>query len=307
MAFTGYATLFSAGHRLAAKIAARWMYSLSDRTVLPAHPAFRYAGSINSSESDTIRQKILGLKSRRMTQIADGAAVVPTTYARTYVDVVIAPYRIATEYTDLAKLTDVDGEEFAIMTIVDDLFQSYNGALLDAAAQLLDTFGTPIGTSGNDNTLANVMTARTTLAANDNEAGSQIYIGHTQAIQDLIANIVSLGGALQYRQDAQGVAVQNASGHNGTYLDIELFGTTRAPTMNAGADVASALLASDAMLWGDGVAPLEDPTQQMLIGPVLVEREREALAGKTTMVGHGHFGIVELDNLRGLTIQSDAP
>jgi hypothetical protein len=302
-----YASLLSDGHRLSQVMAAQWQYLLNDPFRLPAHPAFVYGGRVNMRESNVVRVRRLGLGGRdRMQPRADGAAASVTDIARGYADVTVSPFALARKATDLAKLTDGLGE-FDAALLAEDFFASYEGALVDLVANLLDTFGTPIGTSGSNLTLATFLAGKQVMEVANNR-GPLLFIGHTQAVTDLQNDIATASqGAIQW-QAQSGEFVSRAGGaYKGSFLETEIYQTSRAPSMNAGADVASAFLGAGAIAWADGISPLDFPSDQVYVGPVLMERNRDSLGAETTYVGHANMGVVELDDAAGLTIQSDAP
>jgi len=284
-----------------------WLELLADRNALPSHPALIKLRDANGLGSTTQKIPHVGLFGYdKLASTAENASIANTAFTDASTTVAVARYGKAYESSDLARLTDAAGL-LQPGTMALDAFASYQATLRDVIANLVDDFSQTVGTTTVDATVVNFLDAITTLEVG-NVGGPYLCILHPQQWADIRKDAAtSSGGAIQWNAGSQALlnVMKGAGGYKGNYLGVDVFCTTDVPTANAGADRAGGMFGRGAIAWAEARFPAT-MADQMNIGPLLFEQERNALAGRTAFVTNGGLGASEGIDAAGVSIITDA-
>jgi hypothetical protein len=302
-------TLFAsvADQRVAAVLSREVLSLLAARGSLPSHPALMFAGDVSRSGSGTISIPQVGLGGYDLlSSIADGSAVGNTVITDAVTTLTPARYSKSYEPSDLAKWTDALGI-LDPMAMAQDAVQSWNATMLYLLAQMGSGFSaTPVGTSGADMSVANLLAGRIALEV-ANVQGPYLAILHGQQHGDLtVSAATATGGAIQWRPETQTQIGGFASPNDkGSFLGVDIWATNHVPSANAGADRAGFVFGRGAIVWGTASVQPES-ADQMALGPyILFERDRTAKEGLTAYITHAYMAFSEAIDAAGIGIVTD--
>ena len=275
---------------------------LAEREDILGHPALVYAGAAEGS--NVVRVPQIGLGGYDLLSAGtEGTALSNTALTDASADITVAWYGKSYEQSDLAQMVAANGlldpAAFAM-----DAAVSIAQTLLNLVAGLGDTFSTVVGSTGVDATHQNFIDAITALEINK-APGPYLSLLHPRQWGDLRTDAQSLGGAGQYRADAQGSIAAATGQFGGQLYGVDVFKTSTVPTMNAGADRGGCMFGRGAIAWADAIIPAGD-ANMINMGRGALERVRSGKAGLTAYVSHAYLGVVECIDAAGVTIQTDA-
>lgn len=299
--------------------------SLAERLGVVDTPALRWIPGMQGMPGLTTQHPIVGyLGADRMQDVAEDASVATTQFTKSTFSLTIGRMALARKWSGLNQYTDNIGM-FNPAALADDLVASAGVTISWLLANLSDTFGTALGTSGVDltNTVFLAGIGKLEVA---NNTGPLTFFGHAEALNNLRSDaLTSNAGALQWINARENAALGGAFMGNyvGEYLNVQMIRHTHNVTMNAGADVASALLAPDSVALQFGT-PIANAPGQVVIGggtyqtpqgaqrsvPAIrleISSENNGLSDNTIMTGVMYVGMSEIQDTRGQTFQSDAP
>lgn len=290
---------------LSSAISARYLLMMADRRALPNHPAISagYQGMINDVRSNIIKVPhvgLLGYDDNALT--ADGSSVASTALTDSSSTITVVRYSKAYAASDLARMTA--GGILSVEAFAADAVQTQANRMTDVLCDLIDGFTATGGTSAADLDTSDVVAALATMEVN-NQYGPFMGVLHGQQWGDLQGDIaVAIGGALQFQSATAEMVGLRGEAFKGSWLGVDWFVSNR--VNSDGTDRKGAIFGPNSVLWADGAAPVDDPSQQMLIGgKVLFERSRDGAAGVTQWVQHAYLGM-SFGVQNGLTLGSDA-
>lgn len=276
---------------------------LADRNALPNHPALMMVDLPDGSS--TVKVPHIGLDGYHLlASTGDGSAVTPTQIADGSTTITVARYSKAYTPTDLARLT---GGLLTDMAFARDAVVSASQTLVDIICGLVDDFSNTVGTSGNDATIADFMDAKSQLQLS-NVQGPYLCILHPRQWADIEKEIATdnTNGSIIYDPANPAMLALLGNGYKGKLFGVDVFTSTRVPTANSGADRAGGMFGRGAIMWSHKAPVIDNPNEQVLLGPVLFERQRTALNGLTNFVSHYYVGASEGIDAAGVSIITDA-
>lgn len=294
--------------RLAETLSTQFMLLLADRNWLGNHPALWDAGDISGTGSTVVKIPQIGLDGYDAAAASSGengnSANVALTDAS--ITVTVARQTLARETSGLAQITDPGF--LTSPTWANDAFGAMNARMTNMITALMSGFSSSVGATGVNFSLANLLAAKGTLAANNALDSTPLTILSSVQMHDLMTEIATTsGGAAQFAQASQELIAARGIGFQGSYLALDFFSSNRVPTANSGADYAGGMFTRGAIVTAFGTPYVEDPTQQVAIGGrILFERDRTARTDLTAYVSHFYYGVAEGQDLRGVAIITDA-
>jgi hypothetical protein len=297
----------------ATKLAAMFHLLLADReSSALLHPALMYVGSAgpNSTVIQVPRVGLLGYD--LMTSGTEGTDPGNTALTDGSSNVTVGIREKIYEAGDLARLTAIGGLLDTEM-MAEDMAVTVAQTLIDLLAALATGFSTNVvGSSGVDLTHQDFLDGITLLeVAKAN--GQLMSLLHPTQLGDLRTDALSLGGAVQHRPDAQGIARYAGSLYKGTLYGVDLFTSSHCDTSDGAANVNGMIIAPGAVLWGNGQFVPEPGDSNILDlsipgAPVYgrLERDRNGRAGLTAWVMRTLLGVIEGIDAAGVRVRSDA-
>lgn len=269
---------------------------------LPSHPAIVYGGPIAGRSSKVVTVSHYGHGSDLMSAVAEGTAATNTALTTGSTDITVARLVLQREVGDLAKMTDEHGA-LSPMMLAEDAFLSFNRTLLDLIANVTDGF-TATQTASSTMTLSDHIAAVNKLQT----AGAPtpyLAIYHPKQWGEIQADIATTsGGSVVYDPATPETVRVKGEGYQGTLNGVDIFTTTRVPS--SGGDRKGAIISAGAVCWADGAVAVDDPSNQIALGKVLLERERLPSSALTRYVYTTYLGVAMGVDGRGVTVNSDA-
>ena len=282
--------------------------TLADRGALPNHPALIAVPKLEGLGSTSVQASSIELDGALLlVSTAEITAVSATTIANTAVNLTIAKYAKAHSASGLARLVDSTGTinlaKFAL-----DAVASCSHTLLSIVAALMDNFATIKGASGVNASFQNFLDCITALEI-AKVRGPLLGILHPQQWADVRSDVAAAsGGAIQWNQGSQAmIDAMKGIGAQGNFAGVDVF--TSMHNLDDGTDVFGGIFGRGAIVYGMASPSAVDLTADMTIlgGKIIFERERNALTDLTNYVTTCYMGVVELIDLAGATLRTDAP
>ena len=235
-------------------------------------------------------------------QTADGSSVAVSALSDSSSTITVVRYSKSYAASDLARMTA--GGIVNVQAFAEDAVQTQANRMTDVICDLIDGYTAAGGTTGVDLDVADVVAALATMEV-ANMTGPFMGVLHGQQFGDLQGDIAtSLSGALQFQAATADLVGLRGEAFKGSWLGVDWFVSNR--VNSDGTDRKGGIFGPGAVVWADGMVPVEDPSQQMSIGgKILFERARTAAAGTTAWVQHAYFG-ASIGIQNGLTLGSDA-
>lgn len=279
---------------------------LADRGTFFNHPAIVFLGDIAGQGSTASKIGLVGLDGYdTMAAVATETTAISNT-ALTDASAVCTVARQALQYelSDLARGTESLGVA-SHMRIAQSLVASGGMRLQDMLANLVDNFATTVGTTTLDLTLDDYVDATISLDLLS-VPGPYLAMLHPRQYGDFRNALLSAGGAVQYL-DATAQQIQlNGQGFKGSFLGVDIVQSSKVPTANGGDDRAGGMFGRGALGYKIMTVPPDPFVPAFYSGPFMVEFERNASAALTEAVGNLYAGVVEIEDLRGVSIITDA-
>lgn len=281
--------------------AAEYGYLLADRADFFGHPALVYVP--NPGGSNVVKYSFVGLDGYNLpADGTEGTAEANTALTDASASITIGWKVKQYEQSDLARI--VSNGKIDPMAYARDAAVSTAQKLVDMIAALAGGFSNYVGSSGVDCTFTNITDAITQLEISK-ASGPYLAVLHPRQWGDLRTASLSLGGAVQHRFDAQGVASAGGQ-YKGTLFGVDFFCTSHVDTANSAADRAGMMIAPGAILWSDMEVPNDGDPNQLHLGRVMLERDRTPKAALTAYVSHSYLGVIEGIDAAGCGIVTDA-
>lgn len=284
-------------------VSAEYLLLLAEREDILGHEALVYAGAAEGS--NVIKVPQIGLMGYDLLSAGtEGTALGNTALTDASDSITVAWYGKSYEPSDIARVVAANGlldpQLFAM-----DAAVSTAQTLFSLIANLMDNFSTVVGSTGVDATHQNFIDAITALEINK-VGGTYLSLLHPRQWGDLRTDALSLGGAVQHREDAKMVVAKSTGQYAGNLYGVDVIKTSHVPTMNAGADRGGGMFGRGAVAWADAVFPNDGDPNILNMGRMAFERVRTGKAGLTAYVTHAFLGVIECIDTAGVTIQTDA-
>lgn len=284
-------------------MSSEFLMLLADRGDLFQHPALVYAGAAQGSNKVRVPQ--LGLGGYDLLAAGtDGTALANTALTDGSSDITVAWYGKTYAVSDLAQVVAANGLIDPVM-FAQDAAISVAQTLISLLAGLMGGFSNTVGSTGVDLSAANFVDAITQLEVSK-VSGPLMAILHPQQYGDLRSASLSLGGAVQYREDAQALVMSrsNSSQYKGNIFGVDVFCSSHVP-VSAG-DRAGGMFGRGAVAWADAQFPANGDPNIISLGRAAFERDRSGTAGLTNYTTHAFMGVIECIDAAGVGIITDA-
>jgi hypothetical protein len=289
-------------------VTAEYLRLVADDRSLPNHPALIKWASINNLMSNVVKVPHAGLGGYDVAQqVAENASVPNTPLSDGSSTITVVSYAHARSASDLARICRGNVLNPAVMA--QDALKCLANRKTQLICDAIDAFTLTGGTSGQNLDTGDVLAA---LGAAEvgNLRGPFMGVIHGLQWSDWAVDVGTLAaGAVQYHPATQELMVLRGESFKCEFLGVDWFVTNR--VNSNGTDRLGAIFGPGGVVWADGTPPLDDTSQQMLIGDpeigamVLFERERDARARETAWVASMLIG-VSLGIQNGLTLGSSA-
>lgn len=285
-------------------MSSEYLMLLADRGDLFQHPALLYAGAAQGSNKVRVPQ--IGLGGYDLLAAGtEGSALSNTALTDGSADVTVAWYGKTYAQSDLAQVVAANGLLDPVM-FAQDAAVSVAQTLISLIANVTDDFTATVGSTTVDLTAANFVDAITTLEV-AKVSGPLMAVLHPQQWGDLRSAALSLGGAVQYREDSQSlVMARTNSQYKGNLFGVDVFTSSHVPTANSGADRAGGMFGRGAIAWADAQFPANGDPNIINLGRAAFERDRSGTAGLTNYITHAFLGVVQCIDAAGVSIITDA-
>jgi hypothetical protein len=278
---------------------------LADRGSFFNHPAIVNLGDKSGLGSTASKVPLVGLDGYDvMGAINEGSATSNTAFTDASAVCTVARQALQYQMSDLARGTDSLGitnhQRFAQSLVVSGAMR-----LQDMLANLVDNFATVVGTTTVDLTLDDYVDATISLDLLS-VPGPYLAMLHPRQYGDFRNALLSAGGAVQW-MDATAQQLQlNGQGFKGSFLGVDIVQSSKVPTANGGADRAGGMFGRGALAYATLTVPPDPFVPAIYSGMFMIEFERDAAYALSKIVGNMYAGAVEVEDLRGVSIITDA-
>lgn len=279
--------------------------TLADRGSFFNHPAIVNLGDKSGLGSTASKIPIVGLDGYDvMGAISEGSSTSNTALTDASAVVTVARQALQYQMSDLARLTDTLGvsnhQRIAMSLVASGVMR-----LQDMLANLVDNFATTVGTTTLDLTLDDFVDATISLDLLS-VPGPYLAMLHPRQYGDFRNALLSAGGAVQYLDaTAQQIALQG-QGFKGSFLGVDICQSSKVPTANGGADRAGGMFGRGALAYATATVPPDPFVPAIYSGMFMIEFERDAGYALSKIVGNMYAGVIEVEDLRGVSIITDA-
>jgi len=238
-----------------------------------------------------------------MSAPTEGAAISSATAVSTSnVTIAVARQALYREVSDLISGTGsaISDEDIARAMAVSAVLRR-----TDMVAALFGSLSSSVGNSGVDMTTDDFYDAIFTLEQ-ALVPGPFAAVLYPVQYTDLKSSIRGEGGPAQYIPATQDQTLAKGPGYKGMFAGVELY---------ASDSVAASGGNSQGAMFGRGCFGYRDMSAQNIptvdlqlvdpTSPIWVERERVAVNGETQIVGNYYFGVSEIEDARGVLIETD--
>ena len=290
-------------------IAGAYALNIADRNSFLEHPVIResFIADLAGQKSTTAEKSSYGFGANGMSSVAEGGTTTGTAIANAALTATVAPFSLMREVTTLAQ--SVIGDPLSAANIIGaDLALAATASLMNQICAVIDGFAATESDTGQDLTLAHLLSALGTFQAN-NMRGPIMAVLHSVQWSDLSTNIATSGsGSIQFNTDGAELARYSGGAFKGSFLGIDFFASNRV-VMSGVADRAGALFGPNGIVWATATPTVDSPAQQALFGagmlPMLVDIDRAGATGVTALTGRIYTGVsIGLEN--GVSIITDA-
>lgn len=249
---------------VAAAVSSYFIETFQGSQSLPQHPALAYAGGINGANSDVIQVVAESLNGyNRMAAFGSETATISNTaLTDTNYQLTVAPYGLLRSVGDGARIVQRRGDPLQRLAL--DMYFSLVETLIYLVANITDGYTAVQGTSGADMTLETLLDAHTTLDEARAPA-ERLAIMHPHQFGQIRKDaLLSIGGAMQWVPASPDMINRMGQGFQGMLGSTALYTSDHVPS--SGGNYLGGLIARDAVLWGDGVPPIDPELGDVLIG-----------------------------------------
>lgn len=282
---------------------------LADRAELYKAPQFLNFGTLNGTGSSALQVPVVGLAGTDlMAAVGDGSSVSNTSITSSAATITIARQALRYDITDLASLTDplASGAGVGIEGLANSMAIAFGMRLTQMITALSSGLSQSVGTTTVALSVSTFFDAiyKLQLQSNDGEFAAVLA---PQQINHLINSLRSETGPGQYVAATQDQIAAKGQGFRGMLFGVSLYTSSTVPTANAGADRLGMMTATGAIGYATGT-PMPIQGAGAIILPagsqVVVELERSAASGLTTVVGNAFAGVAEIQDLKAVGILS---
>ena len=294
--------------RLAATLDRGLHELLADRASIRRTGALQFFGTVNDTGSDTKRVRLAGLNGydEMSTTAAENTDVSNTSLTDSSADIAVVRGSLRYDESDLAALTGFTGSDINPVVLAGSMVGAFEGWFNQLVANVIDDFGTDVGTSTVDMSVDDWYDAIFTLEIAD-VPGPFFAMLHARQLADLQNSLRSEGGAVQFMPATAEMLMIKGQGYAGNLNGVDIY---RSSNVNsAGGNRHGAMWGFGALGFCLGVpGPIVGGSQVVQFGdaPILVEFDRDSSAATTEIVGHGYAGVAIIEDSRGVGIVTDA-
>jgi hypothetical protein len=281
---------------------------LGDRNNFANHPALYDLGDANSSGSTVGQVSLAGLDGTdEMAAVSEASAVSNTAITTARAAVTVARQALRYETSDLLHSVSHMGI-FDAARLAQSMVGSAMMRLCSLYANILDDFTTIVGSTGVNMSVGDWYDAKIALILS-NVNGPYASILHGQQFGDFLRDLRTEGGSTQWQPATAALQVLKGGGAQGTFDGVDIFTSSKVPTANAGADRAGSMFGRGAV--GHRTASFKDaprggPGQVVMAGWIMTVFQYASDTALQRTVGNAQVGVVKIEDLRGVTITTDA-
>lgn len=305
---TSYATLVSNGGRLSSILSDMWHENLYDPTDLRALMVYRPMVAGPSATMSTPSVSSFGAAAAASSEISGGAS--NTLLSTGKFDLTVARYLKKLQPTDLFAMTS-QGSAINLELLFAQLTKTVGLTMTDLLCALFPSVASNVGTSGVNMSVQDWFSAAFALNLQSN-GGRIAAVLHGQQFNDFQDSLRGETGPLQWVDATAEMLMLRGSGYKGSFMGVEVWQSDSVPTANAGADRQGCMFSQGAFGYTFGdvrpiVAQMINPADILVQTPELfIERSRDAANGMTSLLLNIYPGVVEQEDLRAVTITTDA-
>lgn len=310
MANIDFAAL-SGNARVAAVLHKMIEMKLADRAELYKAPQFLNFGTLNGSGSSALQVPVVGLAGTDlMAAVGDGSSVSNTSITASAATITIARQALRYDITDLATATDplASGMGVGVEGLANSMALAFGMRLTQMITALSSGLSQSVGSTGVAMTVSTFFDAIYKLQLQSND-GTFAAVLAPQQINHLINSLRSETGPGQYVAATQDQIAAKGQGFRGNLFGVDLYVSSTVPTANAGADRLGMMVSTGCIGYATGTpAPIQGAGGIIIPAgsQVVVELERSAASGLTTVVGSAFAGVAEVQDLKGVGVLSKA-
>lgn len=283
----------------------RYLLTIADRAGMFQHPVFS-AGYLGRADmSKVVQRPVYGLGANEMAAETEGTGAAGTTISDSTVSATVAGQLLTRDNTSL--LRNITGDALSPSELFgQDMAVAASTRFLSMVATAATSASGSVGGTGVDLTaathFAGVAAYRALASLGVGGTGAPLALYHLTQVSDLESDLfTSAGGQLQYGDEGRRLASFSGGIFRGFINDVPIYGTSKVPTANAGADRSGALLGAGSIVWADMLPAIDDPSRQAILGgdapdgsimpPLLAEIDRNSTTGVTTVAGRIFLGV----------------
>lgn len=282
------------------------LLTLADRESFFQHPAIVNLGDAAGSGSTAAKTGLVGMDGSDIFSAVGSETSATANTALTDASALCTIARQGLQYqmSDLARLVDSTGM-ISLSRFAQSLAGSANMTITNAIANLVDNFATTVGTTTVDMTADDWFDSIYALELNS-VPGPWLAVLHGRQYADFQNSLRSEQGPMQFYAPTAEQMVLRGPGFKGNYCGVDIFVSSKVPTANGGADRAGGMFGRGALGYKTGSLRPDPGVPGIYAGPLFVEFERDAAYALTKVVGNLYLGTVEIEDLRGVSIITDA-
>ncbi len=281
---------------------------LTDRASIRRTGAVMFHGTVNDMGSDTKRVRLAGLNGydEMSTTAAENSDVANTSLTDDSADIAVARGSLRYDESDLAILTGFSGSDIDPIRLAGSMVGAFEGWFNQLVADVIDDFGTDVGSTGVDMSVDDWYDAIFQLELSD-VPGPYFSMLHARQIADFQSSLRSEGGAMQFQAATAEMLRIKGQGFQGEFMGVGIY---RSSNVNsAGGDRHGGMWGLGALGYCLGIPrPIIGGGREVRFGdaPILVEFDRDGSAATTEIIGHGYAGVAIVEDSRGVGIVTDA-
>ena len=296
-----FAALETTGGRVSSVLSALVQSALFDATDLRSTLLAVPWESMGSDTLDVTRDATPGAFSAATNETVGG--ITNSAYTTAKFSLAVAPYRRKYQVSDLFGIS---GGPIDASMVVNNLVAGVGLTMTDLVTTLFPAVGTSVGTTGTPLSVATVYSAMGSLRTSGAQ-GPYYCVLHPKAMTDFIASLRSETGPMQWMPASAEIMALKGPGFQGTWSGVEFYQSDSVEKINANADYSCAMYAGGAFAYT--MAPVASmqtliPSAHIILnaGPVLVEAERDASNGLSSLVAHLYPAVVEAQASRAVEL-----
>lgn len=307
------ASFVTNGGRTAEVLAGIVQEALYDPTDVRATALFVPWLAAGSATLEALVDAAPGPAAADSSEIASGAS--NSAYTTAGKQITVAGYTRQYQISDLFGVTAGAGQVDA-SRIAMKLERALSLTLTDLITALYSGFANSVGTSGVNLSTSDMYSAMYQLINSNVPFGptSPVFaVLHPQQFVDFMSSLRGETGSDALQADTASQLRFSGPGYKGAWKGVQIFTSDSVATANAGADRCGAMYGLGAIGYTLGdVRPLVGlhiPAEDalMVTPEMIIERRRAAVSDPlSTLVAHMFPGVVELEDLRGVGIITDA-